>query len=309
MDFFFTMLTSKCHLLPFGYFLNLFFPVVFVFLLPFNRIAEHSIESFVIKIYRENNPKGFIKAFSEEPELLTLSFSKVEKLLKTLYLTKLYLWPRFRLEIAKALESSIQPDVNEFSLSLTQNMKTIQNSILVAMDKCLIELKKSSPMINLYAGENNSSSITPSSSSSSSSSSAIADGNDVSKKSEDSTVSSSYFTLENCLFSSFDNILKNQLDPDWYKLSFKTKQIISDITTLRKLLDYLVRYDCFSFYYLLTKIQLASNDQKSPSLWLMSEAGNQIFKHAKERLYKVISINDQACSLNRITSKSRYRCF
>jgi hypothetical protein len=36
---------------------------------------------------------------------------------------------------------------------------------------------------------------------------------------------------------------------------------------LRKLLDYLIRYDAFSFYYLLMKLQQASTDQATPSLW------------------------------------------
>lgn len=49
-------------------------------------------------------------------------------------------------------------------------------------------------------------------------------------------------TVENGLFKSFDEILRKQLDPIWHILGKKTKQLVSDLKTLRKLLDYLVRY-------------------------------------------------------------------
>lgn len=47
--------------------------------------------------------------------------------------------------------------------------------------------------------------------------------------------------MENGLFKSFDEIVRRQLDPIWHTLGKKTKQLVSDLKTLRKLLDYLVR--------------------------------------------------------------------
>ncbi|PNX86304.1 DNA repair endonuclease uvh1-like protein, partial [Trifolium pratense] len=47
-------------------------------------------------------------------------------------------------------------------------------------------------------------------------------------------------TVENGLFKSFDEIVRRQLDPIWHTLGKKTKQLVSDLKTLRKLLDYLV---------------------------------------------------------------------
>lgn len=49
-------------------------------------------------------------------------------------------------------------------------------------------------------------------------------------------------TVENGLFKSFDEIVRRQLDPIWHTLGKKTKQLVSDLKTLRKLLDYLVRF-------------------------------------------------------------------
>lgn len=48
-------------------------------------------------------------------------------------------------------------------------------------------------------------------------------------------------TVENGLFKSFDEIVRRQLDPIWHTIGRKTKQLVSDLRTLRKLLDYLVR--------------------------------------------------------------------
>ncbi|KAL3039513.1 hypothetical protein AAZX31_01G190800 [Glycine max] len=54
-------------------------------------------------------------------------------------------------------------------------------------------------------------------------------------------------TVENGLFKSFDEIVRRQLDPIWHTLGKKTKQLVSDLKTLRKLLDYLVRYDAVTY--------------------------------------------------------------
>lgn len=48
-------------------------------------------------------------------------------------------------------------------------------------------------------------------------------------------------TVENGLFKSFDEIVRQQLDPIWHTLGKKTKQLVNDLKTLRKLVDYLVR--------------------------------------------------------------------
>lgn len=110
------------------------------------RISESSIEAFVIRVFRERNRFGFVKAFSEDPEYLQSGFGKVERLLKLLYIKKIYLWPRFRSEIISVLDKA-QPEVIELSLGLTSNMKAIQSAILVAMNTCILELKKSAPQL------------------------------------------------------------------------------------------------------------------------------------------------------------------
>lgn len=59
----------------------------------------------------------------------------------------------------------------------------------------------------------------------------------------------------------------SQLESEWHRTVPRTKQLVADVAVLRKLLDYLIRYDAFSFYYLLMKLHVASSEQTSPSLW------------------------------------------
>jgi DNA excision repair protein ERCC-4 len=62
-------------------------------------------------------------------------------------------------------------------------------------------------------------------------------------------------------------LLCSQLEAEWHRTPQRTKQLVTDVGVLRKLLDYLIRYDAFAFYYLLMKLQQASNEQATPSLW------------------------------------------
>lgn len=42
--------------------------------------------------------------------------------------------------------------------------------------------------------------------------------------------------VENAYFKSFDIIVRRQLDPVWHKVGPRTKQLVGDLSTLRRLL-------------------------------------------------------------------------
>lgn len=42
--------------------------------------------------------------------------------------------------------------------------------------------------------------------------------------------------IENTYFRSFDSLVRRQLDPVWHKVAPKTKQLVADLATLRRLL-------------------------------------------------------------------------
>ena len=71
----------------------------------------------------------------------------------------------------------------------------------------------------------------------------------------------------NITFLNLLPVAHSQLESEWHRVAQRTKQLVTDVAALRKLLDYLVRYDAFAFYYLLLKLQQASSEQVVPSLW------------------------------------------
>jgi DNA excision repair protein ERCC-4 len=48
--------------------------------------------------------------------------------------------------------------------------------------------------------------------------------------------------VENAYFRSFDAIVRRQLDPVWHKVGPRTKQLVSDLATLRRLLSYALQH-------------------------------------------------------------------
>lgn len=43
-------------------------------------------------------------------------------------------------------------------------------------------------------------------------------------------------TVDNAYFKSFDAVVRRQLDPVWHQVGPRTKQLVSDLATLRRLL-------------------------------------------------------------------------
>lgn len=46
------------------------------------------------------------------------------------------------------------------------------------------------------------------------------------------------WTLDSALHRNFDVSIRRQLDPMWHRVSFRTRQIVSDLTDLRNILQY-----------------------------------------------------------------------
>ncbi|KAG0068403.1 hypothetical protein BGZ89_004769 [Linnemannia elongata] len=209
-----------------------------------HRVTESTTEAFILRLFRQSNAEGFIKAFSDQPETLSTGFATLEKTLKLLYLRKVNLWPRFHVTVTESLESHTA-DVIEIRQPMTKAMKAIQAAIINCMDICLQELRLSSSAIEIDIDD---------------------------------------FTVEKALFKSFDVIIRRQLDPIWHRVSHKTKQLVSDLKTLRSLLGYLVSYDSVNFNLYLETL-LASVGPHSGNYWMMTDPADKIFSTAKSRVY------------------------
>lgn len=211
-----------------------------------HRVSETSIEAFIIRLYREQNREGFIKAFSDETSSLAGGFNKMEQVLKHLYVRHAFLYPRFHVDINACLAAH-QPQVYEIEISFTPLMRTMQEAILVALEATIKELQRSTKALD-----------------------------------------ASELTMKRALTKSFSSTIRRQLDPLWHKLPIKTKQLVTDLSTLRQLLAYLPRYDAISYYSFLLSHEQVSGQQRFPSPWLFTEAADRLLSAAKERLYQVV---------------------
>lgn len=213
------------------------------------KVTPLSLEAFIVRLYREKNKNGFLKAFSDEPEHITSGLSPLRNILKELQLRTVHIYPRFHEEIKQSLERR-RADVIEIYPHLTESMKDIHGAIVQCMSTTLAELKRSNTTLDL---------------------------DDI--------------NVENAYFRSFDAIVRKQLDPVWHKVGPKTKQLVSDLATLRRLLMYLLTYDALAFHAYLETIVTSNitgaggGQRQHQSPWLLTDAANVIFQVAKRRCY------------------------
>ena len=69
-----------------------------------DKIVATSLEAFILRIYRQKNKVGFLKAFSDNPEAFTVGFSPLATMMRNMFLRKTSLWPRFHMHVAQSLE-------------------------------------------------------------------------------------------------------------------------------------------------------------------------------------------------------------
>ncbi|NXN30436.1 XPF endonuclease, partial [Nycticryphes semicollaris] len=113
-----------------------------------HRIIESCQEAFILRLYRQKNKQGFIKAFTDNAVAFNTGFCHVERVMRSLFVRKLYLWPRFHIAVNSFLEKH-KPEVVEIHVSMTPAMLAIQTSILDILNACLRELKRYNPALEV----------------------------------------------------------------------------------------------------------------------------------------------------------------
>ncbi|KAB5560121.1 hypothetical protein GE09DRAFT_998079 [Coniochaeta sp. 2T2.1] len=215
-----------------------------------DRIVATSLEAFILRIYRQKNKVGFLKAFSDNPDPFTIGFSPLAGMMRNLFLRKASLWPRFHMTVAQSLEGKKKAEVIELEVPMTDAMKEIQAAIMECVEISIHELKKGNTGLEM----------------------------------ED-------WNLDSALTKNFDIIVRRQLEPNWHRVSWKTKQIVNDLTVLRGMLQSVVALDAVSFLQHLDTIHAAhspppGSTRQSQSPWLFLDAAQTIFDTAKQRVYR-----------------------
>ncbi|KAH9875236.1 hypothetical protein J1614_004727 [Plenodomus biglobosus] len=229
------------------------------------RVVATSLEAFILRIYRQKNKAGFLKAFSDTPEPFTTGFAPLTNMMKNLFLTKPALYPRFHVSVANSLEGRKKAEVIELEVPMTEAMQDIQNAVLACVEASISELKKANPGLEV----------------------------------ED-------WNVDSALHKNFDQIIRRQLDPVWHRTTFKTRQVVRDLSLLRTILHALLTYDAVNFNKYLDTVLAASqpppgSTKQNQSPWLFLDAADTIFTTAKRRVYKgKISNAELASSSNAV---------
>ncbi|KIM47303.1 hypothetical protein M413DRAFT_440752 [Hebeloma cylindrosporum] len=217
------------------------------------KVTPLVLEAFIVRLFREKNKKGFVKAFTDQPEHITSGLSPLKNIMKELQLRNVHIYPRFHEEIKKTLERR-QADVIELSQPLTESMADIHHAIIQCMTITLSELKRSNTTLDLDE-----------------------------------------LNVENAYFRSFEIVVRRQLDSIWHKVGPKTKQLVNDLGTLRRLLHYLLTYDPLQFHAYLETLIAANTitptggTKQHQSPWMLTDAANIIFQSAQRRCFTISS--------------------
>ncbi|KAI3397334.1 hypothetical protein diail_10992 [Diaporthe ilicicola] len=218
-----------------------------------DRIVATSLEAFILRIYRQKNKVGFLKAFADNPDPFTTGFNPLAAMMRNLFLRKASLWPRFHVSVAQSLEGKKRAEVIELEVPMTDAMKEIQNAVMECVEVSIHELKKGNSGLEM----------------------------------DD-------WNLDSALTKNFDVIIRRQLDPNWHRVSWKTKQIVSDLTVLRGLLQAVVGMDAVQFLQNLDTIHAAHSPapgttRQNQSPWLFLDAAQVIFDIGRKRVYSGIN--------------------
>lgn len=113
------------------------------------KVSATSLEAFIVRIYRQKNKSGFLKAFSDVPEGFTGGYQNLTKILGNLFLRNVVLFPRFHVSVAKSLEGKRKAEVIELEVPMTEAMRDIQNAVMECVEVSISELKKGNPGLEM----------------------------------------------------------------------------------------------------------------------------------------------------------------
>ena len=92
------------------------------------------------------------------------------------------------------------------------------------------------------------------------------------------------FSVENAISKSFHKTLHQELEPIWHQLSWKTKNLVSDMKTLKSILVHLTNYDSITFYSFVSALRTTDAAMKSGG-WQILDSAETLFCTAKSRVF------------------------
>ncbi|KAJ9098668.1 hypothetical protein QFC21_004316 [Naganishia friedmannii] len=212
------------------------------------RVSATSIETFIIRLYRQENLNGFLKAFSDEPESFTFGISPLQNTMKNLCLRKVHLWPRFHERVHESLEQR-RADVIELYQPLSPLMTDIQSAIIECMEATLAELRRSNTTLDV----------------------------------DDFTVENALFRNFDRIVRSQLNPVWHRVGPKTRRLVGDLQELRRLLTYL---LSYdSVTYNSYLETIIASNSTVQGAAKQNQSPWLYLDAANTLFQSAKKRAY------------------------
>lgn len=233
-----------------------------LFVLHAEKVKETSNESFIINLFRDKNDWGFIKAVSDEPESFT-GFTPLATKLKVLRISNVFLWPRFHVEVSSSLNFRGRnlPSRQKQELERRRFVTEINVKLSYKMTKIQSAILSCIQACLLELKRHN------------------------------PLLATEYWDMENIHDSDFVPRIRLSLDSQWHRISWTSKQLVYDLTTLKDLLESLLSLDSLRFYQVVQEIidlnikttGNGSINTTSISPWLNLDEANTIISYAKER--------------------------
>lgn len=223
-----------------------------------DRVKPNSNTHFALTLFRSQNRTAFIKALSENAPGLTLGFHHAEKVMRTLFVSRLANWPRFRKDVKKSLARRT-PDVVDLSVPLSLTQSRVMASLRDITNHVIADLKIASRGVDVT---------------------------DLYRKSVGSKENDGSAIAAKLLVSNFDDVVRRQLAvaPGQRRISGgeKVRNLVSDLTSLRTLLSEAVDLNSVTFFQHVLTMRHA---QDHKCYWLMRRESQNMLRQARGRIY------------------------
>lgn len=119
-----------------------------VIVLRAHQVVESCQEAFVLRLYRQNNKTGFVKAFTNSAEAFTYGYGHIEKVMRNIFARELFIWPRYHALVRNTMKQ-FEPTVIELHVPMTRKMTAIQSHLLDIMNLLVKDVKRINRFVDM----------------------------------------------------------------------------------------------------------------------------------------------------------------
>ncbi|GAB0494881.1 hypothetical protein MMPV_006178 [Pyropia vietnamensis] len=246
--------------------------VAAVVVLAADRVAEGGVDAFSLRLLRQRNRAFGIKGLAEDASGMARGFHTAERVLRSLFMTRLFLVPRFTISVRAVLEAH-PPEV----VTLTVGLGGLAMRLRAALVRCMAltgeELRRAAPpavdlppLPPLRRGGVGAAAAT------------AADPIEDDGSKDDPAAVAATIAFAGSMHAASRRLFAAL----WHALPAKTRQLVSDLSGLHTLLGALTR---LSAVHWAAALGSAAASDGGRSYWLVTREGEAVFRLARARVY------------------------